>query len=239
MDDYTPPLMNTAVDISVFTVRDARLQVLLVKRGIEPHQGMWALPGGFMNNDETAEQAAHRELAEETGVPTGHARLEAVGAYTEPGRDPRGRVVSLSYMALLAAIPPTAAGGDADDTAWAPVTEVLGRARRLAFDHAILLADALEQARALLEHTTIATAFCPPEFTEADLRRVYECVWDTELDVRNFHRKITRTEGFLIATGNRTTRDGGRPAALYRAGTAARLQPPMYRASGADRSGTA
>lgn len=229
MENYIPPLMNAAVDISVFTVRDGRLQVLLVKRGIEPYQGAWALPGGFMNNDETAEQAAHRELAEETGIPGGHAHLEPVGFYTEPGRDPRGRVVSLSYMALIPASPPTAAGGDAEDTGWTPVTAVLDGARELAFDHATLLADSLEHARAKLENTTIATAFCPPEFTEADLRRVYECVWDTELDVRNFHRKITRTEGFLVPTGHKTTRDGGRPAALYRAGDAARLQPPMYR----------
>ncbi|MEV0650185.1 NUDIX domain-containing protein [Phytomonospora sp. NPDC050363] len=230
MQTYIPPLMNIAVDITILTVRDDRLQVLLVKRGIEPHQGVWALPGGFMNNDETAEQAAHRELAEETGIPHGHARLEPVGFYTEPDRDPRGRVVSLSYMALIPASPPTAAGGDADDTGWVPVAAVLDGARTLAFDHARLLADALEHARALLEHTTIATAFCPPEFTEADLRRVYERVWDTELDVRNFHRKITRTEGFLTPTGEKTTRDGGRPAALYRAGDAVRLQPPMYRA---------
>ena len=224
----TPPLMNVAVDISIFTVYENVLRVLLVKRANPPYQGMWALPGGFME-DETAAEAAYRELHEETGVPRERVRLEPVGTYTEPGRDPRGRVVSISYMALVPSTPPTAAGGDAADTRWLPVADAVAGAVPLAFDHHRIIADSLEQARALLEQTTVASAFCPEEFTVSDLRRVYESVWGVSLDVGNFHRKITKTDGFLVPTGRTTTRDGGRPAQLYTAGDVARLQPPMYR----------
>ena len=103
-------------------------------------------------------------------------------------------------------------------------------AEHLAFDHNRILADGVERARAKLEYSPLATAFCPPEFTVAELRRVYELVWDTRLDPRNFHRKVTGAEGLLEPTGRTTTRDGGRPAQLYRRGKAELLYPPMLRA---------
>ncbi|EOD59700.1 NUDIX hydrolase [Amycolatopsis vancoresmycina DSM 44592] len=103
------------------------------------------------------------------------------------------------------------------------------RAEHLAFDHDRILADGLERARAKLEYSPLATAFCPPEFTVAELRRVYEVVWDTRLDPRNFHRKVTGADGLLEPTGRTTTRDGGRPAQLYRRGEADLLYPPMLR----------
>jgi 8-oxo-dGTP diphosphatase len=102
---------------------------------------------------------------------------------------------------------------------------------RLAFDHPQILADGVERTRAKLEYTPLATTFCEGEFTVAELRRVYEIVWGTELDSRNFHRKVTGTEGFLVPTGRTTTRDGGRPAQLYRPGQLRFLHPPMTRAS--------
>lgn len=104
------------------------------------------------------------------------------------------------------------------------------QASALAFDHNQILADGLERARAKLEYTLLATTFCAPEFTVAELRRVYEIVWGTSLDSRNFHRKVTGADGFLVPTGATTTRDGGRPAQLYRRGELRLLHPPMLRA---------
>jgi 8-oxo-dGTP diphosphatase len=99
----------------------------------------------------------------------------------------------------------------------------------LAFDHDRVLADGVERARSKIEYSSLATAFCPPEFTVGELRRVYEAVWGVVLDPRNFHRKVTGTPGFLVPTGGTTTRQGGRPAQLFRAGGAALLNPPMLR----------
>lgn len=106
---------------------------------------------------------------------------------------------------------------------------MLAAPRRLAFDHAAILRDGVERARAKLEYSSLATRFCQDEFTVAELRRVYETVWGTELDPRNFHRKVTGADGFLVPTGRRTNRDGGRPAELLRAGSASRLNPPILR----------
>jgi 8-oxo-dGTP diphosphatase len=103
--------------------------------------------------------------------------------------------------------------------------------RKLAFDHHRILTDGVERARAKLEYTPLASAFCPPSFTVAELRRVYEAVWAVALDPRNFHRKVTGTDGFLQETGETTTRDGGRPAALFRRGEASLLYRPMLRPS--------
>lgn len=227
---YVRPPANLAADIAVFTLIDADLHILLIRRGNPPYQGMWALPGGYVEADEDAGTAAHRELTEETGIPDHHLHLEFVAPYTAPDRDPRSRTASFAYMALVPEVPPTAAGGDADDAELHPVSAVLDGTIEVAFDHRTIITDALEHARDRLENTTIAAAFCAPEFTVTELRRVYEAVWGTHLDMRNFHRKVTGIEGFLEPTGEKTTRDGGRPAMLYRTGEATRLRPPMYRA---------
>jgi 8-oxo-dGTP diphosphatase len=111
-----------------------------------------------------------------------------------------------------------------------PVREALDRGRRrLAFDHDRILADGVERARSKLEYSPLGAAFCEDEFTIAELRRVYEAVWGTTLDPRNFHRKVTGADRFLVPTGNTTTRDGGRPAQLFRRGSAEQLHPPMLR----------
>lgn len=134
--------------------------------------------------------------------------------------------------------PAPRAGGDASNARWAPVEELLqhggyGRdgepVAPLAFDHAQILADGVERARSKIEYSSLATAFCPTEFTVGELRRVYEAVWGVALDPRNFHRKVTGTPGFLVPTGGTTTRQGGRPAQLFRAGGATLLNPPMLR----------
>lgn len=216
-----------AVDLVVLTIRDGRLCVLLVERGGDPYRGSWALPGGFVQPEEDLPLAAARELVEETGVPELAGHLEQLSTYGDPDRDPRGRVVSVAYLALVPDLPTPSAGSDAADAAWHDVAAV--RVDDLAFDHAQILTAGVERARSKLEYTPLATAFCPAEFTVAELRAVYEAVWGVALDPRNFHRKITGTAGFIEPTDGRTTRNGGRPAQLYVRGDAELLHPAMLR----------
>ncbi|MEU2116942.1 NUDIX domain-containing protein [Streptomyces sp. NPDC016459] len=192
-------------------------------------------------------------------VPSNGAHLEQLATYGAPDRDPRMRVVSVAHLALAPDLPAPRAGGDANSARWAPVEELLGEdviagtlgsadtagageaagdaedaekhggPEALAFDHARILADGVERARSKIEYSSLATAFCPPEFTVGELRRVYEAVWGVSLDPRNFHRKVTGTPGFLVPAGGTTTRQGGRPAQLFRAGGATLLNPPMLR----------
>ncbi|MEU8349672.1 NUDIX domain-containing protein [Streptomyces sp. NPDC048845] len=255
MSPYDPsafPPFAVTVDLVVLTVRRHALCALAVRRGEPPFQGRWALPGGFVRADEDLAAAAARELVEETGLlahdPTGPApvngaHLEQLATYGDPDRDPRMRVVSVAHLALAPDLPAPRAGGDAHSARWAPVESLLGRdgagrdgASRdeeegapLAFDHATILADGVERARSKIEYSSLATAFCSREFTVGELRRVYEAVWGVALDPRNFHRKVTGTPGFLVPTGGTTTRQGGRPAQLFRAGGATVLNPPMLR----------
>ena len=217
------------VDLVVFTIRDDRLCVLTVRRGGPPYRGRWALPGGFVEEDEDLVAAAQRELAEETGLAVLPVHLEQLRTYGAPRRDPRMRVVSVAHLALAAELPEPAAGSDASEARWQPAGKLLSGRSRLAFDHSEILADGLERARAKLEYSPLATAFCREEFTVAELRHVYEVVWGTELDPRNFHRKVTGSPGFLVATGRLTSRNGGRPAQLYRRGAATLLNPPISR----------
>lgn len=248
-DPSTLPSIAVTVDLVVLTVRRHELSALVVRRGEPPFQGHWALPGGFVRSDEDLAAAAARELAEETGLrvhepgevgtPAHCAHLEQLATYGQPQRDPRMRVVSVAHLALAPDLPAPTAGGEARSARWAPVSVLLdvegafGRdgeqAAPLAFDHARILAAGVERARSKIEYSSLATAFCPGEFTVGELRRVYEAVWGVALDPRNFHRKVTGTPGFLVPTGGTTTRQGGRPAQLFRAGGAALLNPPMLR----------
>jgi 8-oxo-dGTP diphosphatase len=240
MSPYDPsafPPFAVTVDLVVLTVRHHSLCALSVRRGEPPFQGKWALPGGFVRDDEDLSQAAARELAEETGLRAQDgAHLEQLATYGDPQRDPRMRVVSVAHLVLAPDLPAPRAGGDARSARWAPVGTLLGEGVQepgdtapLAFDHGRILADGVERARSKIEYSSLATAFCPPEFTVGELRRVYEAVWGVALDPRNFHRKVTGTVGFLVPTGGTTTRQGGRPAQLFRAGGAALLNPPMLR----------
>jgi len=223
------PAVAVTVDLVVLTVRADDLAVLVVRRGEEPFAGREALPGGFVRPDEDLLTAAARELVEETGLAPGTAHLEQLGSYGAPARDPRMRVVTVAHLALVADPPDPRAGSDAAAARWAPVAEV---SPGLAFDHDRVLADGVDRARAKLEYTSLAASFCAGEFTVAELRRVYEAVWGSALDPRNFHRKVTGAVGFLEPTGGTTTRDGGRPAQLYRRGPAGALHPPLLRTDG-------
>ncbi|MFJ8192488.1 NUDIX domain-containing protein [Streptomyces sp. NPDC096094] len=227
-DKYAFEPFAVTVDLAVLTLRAGALHVLLVERGQEPYAGRWALPGGFLLPDESAEAAARRELAEETGLADVSApHLEQLRTYSEPGRDPRMRVVSVAFAALLPDAPEPQGGGDAAEARWVPYD----KARDLAFDHDRILADARERVGAKLEYSCLATAFCPAEFTLGELQQVYETVWGTALDRPNFRRKVLATPGFVepVPGAARLTGGRGKPAALYRAGPATTLHPPLLR----------
>ena len=167
--DY--PIINVTVDVVVLIIDEGELRALMVRRGGPPYQGRWALPGGFVEVDGDLETAARRELVEETGVSADEVRIEQLATYGAPKRDPRGRTLSVAWLAILPASSDPQAGSDASHAAWKPVDTLLGRTR-LAFDHKRILSEAVERTRAKLEYTNLATAFLGEEFTIAQLLQV-------------------------------------------------------------------
>jgi 8-oxo-dGTP diphosphatase len=224
------PSFAVTVDIVILTMADGVLHVLLVRRGEEPFKGMWAIPGGFKRPDETLDEAARRELSEETGVDVARL-LTQFGAYGDPGRDPRMNVVTVAYLAVLRDVGAIVAGTDATDAALVPVSDILGERIELAFDHMRIVRDAIERVRSELEVSGIATAFVGATFTMAELRTVYEAIWGVQLDAANFRRSIVSEDGWVIATGRTAPPGpgGGRPAELYRAGRAWKHGVPLRR----------
>jgi 8-oxo-dGTP diphosphatase len=214
--EYEWPRPAVTVDVVLFTVagelHDLRLRVLLIRRDAEPQRGTWALPGGFVRQDEDLPAAAARELAEETGVR--QVYLEQVGAVGTPGRDPRGHTVTVVYMGLVAADRhQLAASGDAAAASWWDVTgpEALPR---LAFDHGELLRHALEHLRRRVGESPLAFELLPATFTLSELQALYEAILGRELDRRNFRRKLHELDFLEPVAG---TRQGPhRPAQLYR-----------------------
>jgi len=224
-----PPFAVT-VDVVALTLVEGRLHVLLVQRGVPPFEGMWAIPGGFKRPDESLDQAAQRELLEETGV-DGANLLRQFGAYGDPERDPRMNVVTIAYLAVLRDVHGIAGGTDAAAAALVPFSKIVNGRVELAFDHRRILRDAVERVRTDLGLTGIATAFVGPTFTLAELRAVYEEVWGVELDPANFRRSVVAEEGWVIPTGRRAQPGaaGGKPAELYRAGRMWRHGAPIRR----------
>jgi 8-oxo-dGTP diphosphatase len=230
IDSWTPPPVLVAVDLAIFTLRESRLQVLLVQRGVEPFKGAMALPGGFLNHSgEDLAEAAERELAEEAGLTASELHLEQLGVYGRPERDPRGRVISVAYLAIAPRLPEPTAGTDAADAWWVPAEVALSGETRLAFDHREIIADGVERARTKLEYSALATAFCGSMFTISELQEVYEAVWGVRLDARNFYRKVQSVNGFIVPAGPIRKTDNGRPARLFRPGPRKVLHPPMTR----------
>jgi nucleoside phosphorylase/ADP-ribose pyrophosphatase YjhB (NUDIX family) len=238
-DGWQPPRVLLAVDLVILTLRGLSLQILLVERGVEPYPGTLALPGGFLRDvREPLEAAARRELSEETGLDDDSLLLEQFGVYGDPDRDPRGRAVSVAFLAIAPRLPEPIAGTDAAGARWTSANEVLAASFLLAFDHGRVVADGVERARRKLEYSSIAAAFCGPSFTISELQQVYEAVWDVRLDPRNFYRKIQGTRDFVIPAGQADSagpaspakRGGaGRPARLFRAGPGKVLYPPIAR----------
>lgn len=233
---WSAPPVLLAVDLVILTLRSVRLHVLVVERGVEPYRGDLALPGGFLNNAaEGLAAAAHRELREEAGLSASELHLEQLHTYGEPGRDPRGRVVSVAYLAIAPGLPEPVAGTDAAGALWLPVDDVLSERPTLAFDHHTIIADGVERARTKLEHSTLATAFCAETFTISELQQVYEAVWGVELDPRNFYRKVQAVPGFIVPAGSARRPTKGRPARLFRSGSRTVLNPPIVRPSSPNR----
>jgi 8-oxo-dGTP diphosphatase len=215
------PRIRVSVDLVILTVRGGQLAALVWCRDAQPYLGSWALAGGFIRMDEDLPAAASRLLAERAGLPGAQVHLEQLQTYGYPDRDPRQRAVSVAYLGLAPDLP----APEQPQMSWQAVSALAA----MAFDHARILLDGVERARAKLEYTPLAAAFCRDEFTVAELRRVYEIVWGTPLDPRNFHRKVTGAERFLVDTGTAAASGGGRPAELYRRGAAELLHPPMLR----------
>ena len=220
--DYDPsqfPSFAVTVDVVILTMSGGQLQVLLIRRGVPPFEGMWAIPGGFKRPDETLDEAAQRELGEETGVDAA-SLLAQFRAYGDPGRDPRMNVITVAYLAVLPDVGGVVAGTDAAAAALLPVADVLDGKLELAFDHERIVRDAVERVRIDLEVRGIATAFVGSTFTLAELRAVYEAVWGVALDSANFRRSLLSEAGWVIPTGRRAQpgSSGGKPAELFRAG---------------------
>jgi len=199
--------LRAAVDVVIFAVRERRLSVLLVKRGVPPFRGRWAIPGGFLREDEGLEAAARRELNEETGLTASF--LEQLATFGAPGRDPRGRVLSVCYFALLpagnTAVP--APGGDAAQAAWFDVRKLPD----LAFDHGDIFEYALQRLRWKLEWTTVGFGLVPKRFTLTELQQAFEAVLGRAADKRNFRRKVLGL-GVLAATREQKREGLARPA---------------------------
>ena len=200
--------MQVTVDVVIFTIQQGVLKVLLVKRLIDPFIGQLAIPGGFVLEDEDLDQAAVRELREETGV--SDVYLEQLYSFGKPDRDPRGRVVTVAYFALISPDRMLKAGTDAAEAAWYPMDDL----PPLAFDHATILNYALERLRNKLEYTTVGFQLLPEKFTLTELQEVYAAILGKELDKRNFRRKMSVLK--ILKPLREYRRGGQRPAQLYR-----------------------
>jgi 8-oxo-dGTP diphosphatase len=200
--------MQVTVDVVIFTIQEGVLKVLLVKRLVEPFIGQFAIPGGFVHEDEDLEEAALRELKEETGV--ADVYLEQLYSFGKPDRDPRGRVITVAYFALISADRTLKAGTDAAEAAWFPMDDL----PPLAFDHATILNYALERLRNKLEYTTVGFQLLPAKFTLTELQEVYSAILGKKLDKRNFRRKMSILK--ILKPLPEYRRGGQRPAQLYR-----------------------
>ena len=234
--DYDPtqfPPFAVTVDVVILTISQGALHVLLVRRGLAPFEGVWAIPGGFKRPTETLDEAAKRELTEETGVDAARL-LSQFGAYGDPGRDPRMNVVTVAYLAVLRDVGAVVAGSDAADASLVPVSDLLNGRVELAFDHLRIVRDAIARVRVELEVSGIATAFVGLTFTLAELRAVYEAVWDVQLDGANFRRSVFAENSWVIATKRRAQSGsaGGKPAELFRAGKSWKYGGPIRRPQG-------
>lgn len=207
------PRPLVAVDVVVFAIRHGALSVILVRRALAPFAGRWAIPGGFVLPRESLDAAASRELAEETGTRIPGTYLEQLYTFGDPGRDPRGRVLSIAYLALIAAPDDVSlrGGSDASDAQWWPVSDL----PNLAFDHEAMLTYALRRLRYKLEYTNVAYAMLPERFTFGELQLTYERIMGRSLDKRNFRKKL-QSLGFVRPTSEWRRPEHGRPARLWR-----------------------
>ena len=196
------------VDIVLFTIREGLLHVLLIKRLIKPFENRYAIPGGFVLEGESLDAAAKRELQEETNV--SDVYLEQLYTFGEPKRDPRGRVITVAYYALVPNTQTLRAGTDAKEAGWFPLTDV----PPLAFDHAAILEYARQRLRNKLDYTNVGFELLPEKFTLSELQSVHEAILGEQLDKRNFRRKLA--ERGIVKPLKEWRETGRRPAQLYR-----------------------
>ena len=207
---YKYPRPALTVDCVVFGFDEGELKVLLIERGLQPFKGRWALPGGFVRVDETLDVAALRELSEEAGLK--NVFLEQLYTFGAPHRDPRERVVSVAYYALVKlADYETKAATDAVAARWFTVAKV----PKLAFDHGEILATALARLRGKLRYQPIGFELLPPKFALSQLQHLYETILGVELDKRNFRKKLLGFE-LLVPLAEKQREGAHRPAQLYR-----------------------
>lgn len=231
-------VVELRVELVLFTVRDGRLVVLLLKRTVDPFNGYWALPGGGPAATEDLDEAADRLVHDATGLDCSRLHIEQLRSYVTTAADTESgvggsahrdrsiaRTASVAYMALLPVGCDPVPGSDAEAFRWWAVDDLAVDGPELAYDHASIVADGVERCRSKLEYTTVAASFLLEPFTLGELRRIYENVWDVKLHHSNFARKLTSSPGYLIAE-----RDGspGR-ASLYRRGDATFVMPPIPR----------
>ena len=210
MYSYEHPHPAVTADIVVFTIRDDQLKLLLIRRAFAPHNGKWALPGGFVDIDEGLDEAASRELKEETGV--SDVYLEQLYTFGKPKRDPRERVITVAYYALIPSDKmQLQAATDAEAVGWFGMDEL----PKLAFDHADIVTMAHQRLVAKLDYSTLAFQFLPESFTLHELQNIYEIICQEELDKRNF-RKWVLGLGQIEETGGKQTGGAHRPAKLFK-----------------------
>jgi 8-oxo-dGTP diphosphatase len=208
---YLPSIRpSVSVDVVLFQLQAGQLETLLIRRSVAPCKGQWAIPGGFVHIKESLEDAARRELAEETGS-TGEIYLEQLFTWGDPKRDPRGRVITVAYFALVASGLKIQAGDDAADVQWFPVTHL----PLLAFDHSEIMGYALRRLRYKLEYSAVGFQLLPTEFTLGQLQSAYEIVLGESLDKRNFRRRILAAD-VVEETGRLASGKVGPRAMLYR-----------------------
>ena len=207
---YQYPRAALTVDCVVFGFDEGELKILLIERGLQPFKGRWALPGGFVRVEETLDEAARRELAEEAGLT--NIFLEQLYTFGEVDRDPRERVVSVAYYALVKLSDHRArAATDAANAQWFPVS----KAPKLAFDHATILRTALARLKGKVRYQPIGFELLPLKFTLSELQHLYEAVLETQLDKRNFRKKVL-SFGLLVALNETQMAGRHRPAQLFR-----------------------
>lgn len=229
MRKYSP--VGLTVDLAIFTIEDSTLKILAIKRGGHPDMGKWALPGGFVNVNESLDKAALRELQEETGIDA-RGWLEQLKTYGNPYRDPRGYVASVAYVAFVPELKGIKAGDDADHAELINVNDVITGDIEMAFDHDVIIKDGLERVRAKIEYAPIAPDFIPHEkFTLSELRNVYEIVWGIRVGAPNFRRKVLSVKDFVVEAEGKRRSDvpAGRQSDLFMKGDAVEIFPPLRR----------
>lgn len=201
---------SVTVDVLIFTIKNERLQILLVKRGIEPFKNSWALPGGFVRMNESLEEAAIRELSEETGVRSVY--LEQLYTFGDPKRDPRTRVITVSYFALIPSEKiKLHSSTDVSDASWFLISNLPG----LAFDHKKIIQTGVTRLKNKAGYSNIGYGLLPEKFRLSELQKTYEAILGHPLDKRNFRKRMSSL-GFLEATGQKEMEGAHRPAMLHR-----------------------